>query len=68
MKFLELLKKDSKELCQMCTDFKKEHMNLRILAKTSTEIKTSAVRECKKNIARVKTRLNQLKNKKHGDK
>jgi ribosomal protein L29 len=61
MKFVELLRKDSKELCEMCTTFKKEHMNLRILMKTTQDVKTSAVRECKKNIARVKTRLRQLK-------
>ncbi|MDR2074815.1 MAG: 50S ribosomal protein L29 [Holosporales bacterium] len=62
MRFMELLKKDSKELCEMCATFKKEHMNLRILMKTTQDVKTSAVRECKKNIARVKTRLRQLKN------
>jgi ribosomal protein L29 len=61
MKFVELLKKDSKELCEMCSVFKKEHMNLRILMKATQDVKTSAVRECKKNIARVKTRLRQLK-------
>ena len=61
MKFADLLKKDTKELCGMCAELKKEHMNLRILSKTTQDVKTSAVRSCKKNIARVKTRLRQLK-------
>lgn len=61
MKFVDLLKKDSKELCELCAELKKEHMNLRILMKTTQDVKTSAVRTCKKNIARVKTRLRQLK-------
>ncbi|MDR0744451.1 MAG: 50S ribosomal protein L29 [Holosporales bacterium] len=60
MKFVDLLKKDAKELCQMCAELKKEHMNLRILSKTTQDIKTSAIRACKKNIARLKTRLRQL--------
>ncbi|MDR3031103.1 MAG: 50S ribosomal protein L29 [Holosporales bacterium] len=63
MKFLDLLKKDAKELCQKCAELKKEHMNLRILSKTTQDVKTSAIRVCKKNIARVKTRLRQLDNK-----
>ena len=61
MKFADLLKKDAKELVQMCSDLKKEGMNLRILSKTTQDVKTSAIRMCKKNIARVKTRLRQLK-------
>jgi ribosomal protein L29 len=61
MKFVDLLRKDAKELCQMCVDLKREHMNLRILSKTTQDVKTAAIRVCKKNIARVKTRLSQLK-------
>lgn len=64
MKFSELLNKDAKELSQVCRDLKREHMNLRFLAKTTPQdVKTSAIRACKKNIARVKTRLTQLENK-----
>ncbi len=63
MKFIDLLKKDSKELSQMCRDLKKEHMNLRFLSKTSQDVKGSTIRSCRKNIARVKTRLTQLENK-----
>jgi ribosomal protein L29 len=64
MKFVDLLQKDFGGLCRMCTDFKREHMNMRILVKTGQEVKTSAMRECRKNVARVKTRLTQLKKKK----
>ena len=63
MKFADLLKKDAKELVQMCSDLKREGMNLRILSKTTQDVKTAAVRVCKKNIARVKTRLRQLRDK-----
>ncbi|MDR1390815.1 MAG: 50S ribosomal protein L29 [Holosporales bacterium] len=61
MKFIDLLKKNPKELCALCAELKMEHMNLRILSKTMQNIKTSAFRVCKKDIARVKTRLTQLK-------
>ena len=63
MKFIDLLKKDAKELSQMCRDLKKEHMNLRFLSKTTQDVKSSAIRACKKNIARIKTRLTQLESK-----
>ncbi|MDR1289228.1 MAG: 50S ribosomal protein L29 [Holosporales bacterium] len=60
MKFSELLQKDSRELVKMCTDLQREHFNLRFLMKTGQDVKTSVIRSCKKNIARVKTRLSQL--------
>lgn len=63
MKFSDLIGKDAKELAQMCCEFKREYMNLRFLSKTTQDVKTSAIRACKKNIARVKTRLTQLENK-----
>lgn len=63
MKFSELLNKNEKELSQMCCDLKKEYMNLRFLSKTTQDVKTSVIRACKKNIARVKTRLTQLESK-----
>lgn len=64
MKFSDLLMKDAKELRQLCLELKKEHLNLRMLSKTTQDVKTAAIRSCKKNIARVKTRLTQLENKK----
>ncbi len=60
MKFVDLLKKDAKELLQICADLKKEHMNLRILSKVNQDVKPSAIRACRRSIARVKTRLTQL--------
>ena len=63
MKFSELLNKNAKELLQMCRDLKKEHMSVRFLSRTTQDVKTSSIRDCKKNIARVKTRLTQLGNK-----
>lgn len=63
MKFSDLLQKDANELRQMCLDLKKEHLNLRVLISTNQEVKTAAIRVCKKNIARIKTRLAQLENK-----
>lgn len=60
MKFVELIKKDKKELCELCCEFKKEYMNFRILSKTTQDVKTASIRSCKKDIARVKTRLRQL--------
>jgi ribosomal protein L29 len=63
MKFADLLTKDYAELCGICADLKREHMNMRISAKTNQEVKTSARRVCRKDIARVKTRLTQLKKK-----
>jgi ribosomal protein L29 len=61
MKFSELLNKGTDELHRMCVDLKREHMNLRILSKTTQDVKTATIRMCKKNIARVKTRLSQLR-------
>lgn len=61
MKFADLVKKDTKELCEICAQLKKEQLNLRILSKTGQEVKSSAMRDCRKNVARVKTRLRQLK-------
>lgn len=60
MKFVDLLKKDKKELVDMCLQLKKEFMFLRFRAKTAQDIKTSDIRFCKRNIARIKTRLRQL--------
>ncbi|MDR1234375.1 MAG: 50S ribosomal protein L29 [Holosporales bacterium] len=62
MKFVDLIQKDAKELLRMCNDMKREYFNLRVLSKATQEVKTSGIRTCKKNIARVKTRLSQLKN------
>jgi ribosomal protein L29 len=61
MKFADLLQKGTDELYRMCTDLKRAHMNMRISVKTGQEVKTSAMRACRKDVARVMTRLAQLK-------
>ncbi|MDR2458899.1 MAG: 50S ribosomal protein L29 [Holosporales bacterium] len=61
MKFADLLQKGSNELYRICTDLKRAHMNMRISVKTGQDVKTSAMRVCRKDIARVMTRLAQLK-------
>ncbi|MDR0640700.1 MAG: 50S ribosomal protein L29 [Holosporales bacterium] len=61
MKFVDLLQKDAKELLRLCNDMKREYFNLRVLTKTTQDVRTSTIRSCRKNIARVKTRLSQLK-------
>ena len=65
MKFKELLGKSARELSDMCIELKREYMNFRIAMKSPTEgFNPSAVRKCKKDIARVKTRLRQLRDSK----
>ena len=63
MKFSDLIVKEKKELLQMCVEFKREYMNLRIASKVNQDVKSSTVRSCRKNIARVKTRLTQVDSK-----
>lgn len=62
-KFNELVKDKSKEeLLKLYTDLKRECMNLRIAMKSPNEgFNPSSMKKCKKNVARVKTRLRQLK-------
>ena len=65
MKFKELLEKDVKELSEMYINLKRSYMQFRIAMSSPTEgFKPSVVRACKKDIARVKTRLRQIKDKK----
>ncbi len=62
-KFNELVKDKSKEdLLKLYTDLKRECMNLRIAMRSPNEgFKPSSIKECRRNVARVKTRLRQLK-------
>ena len=64
MDFAELLEKDLRGLTQMRKDLKMEYMNLRFLSRTTQEVKSSALRACRRNIARVETRLTQLRGEK----
>ena len=62
-KFNELVKDKSKEeLLKLYTDLKRECMNLRITMWSLNEgFKPSSIKVCRKNLARVKTRLLHLK-------
>lgn len=61
MKFSEIKNKSPKELSEILLDTKKEMLNLRFqsVLERSSNIKRS--RHCKKVVARVLTRINQLK-------
>ncbi|MDR0552830.1 MAG: 50S ribosomal protein L29 [Holosporales bacterium] len=63
MKFEELLKKDAKELCELCADLKRESLNLRMAQRLSQDSSMAAKKRCRRDIARVLTRLRQLKEK-----
>lgn len=68
-KFVNLVNgKDRQELIQMYVDLKKEYMNFRIASKSPTdEFKPSVIKNCRKNIARVKTKLRQMQQAKEGN-
>jgi large subunit ribosomal protein L29 len=61
MKFNELKDKDTKTLVQSLVSIKKELFNLRMQKAEGKLEKSSRVRECRRDYARVKTKLTQLK-------
>ncbi len=61
MKFAELVSKTESELHQICGDLKKEMLNLRVQAKVSQSVNVSRFRQCRRDVARINTRLKQLK-------
>lgn len=68
MKFEELTGKTVSELhqlCgelhQLCGDLKKEMLNLRVQARVNQTANVSRFRQCRKEVARIKTKLKQLK-------
>ena len=61
MKFNELKDKDTKTLVQSLVSIKKELFNLRMQKAEGQLEKSSRVRECRRDYARVKTKLTQLK-------
>jgi ribosomal protein L29 len=61
----EILPLTQSELMVMLESFEKEYMNLRFQKKLDS-INPSSIRKVKKNIARVKTRLSDIKNNKKG--
>lgn len=62
-KFKELVEgKEQRELIDVLLSLKREHMNLRIKKVSPIEgFNPSVIKVCRKNIARIKTRFNQLK-------
>mgnify|MGYP002365054212 CR=1 FL=1 len=61
MKFEELTGKTVSELHQLCGDLKKEMLNLRVQARVNQTANVSRFRQCRKEVARIKTKLKQLK-------
>ena len=63
MKFAELLNKTVSELLEMYQERKKELFNLRLKKNLGTIVNTARMRSCRREIARIKARLQLLKNK-----
>ena len=61
MKFIELKEKNAKALVETLVSLKKELFNLRMQKTEGKLEKTSRVRECRRDYARVKTKLTQIK-------
>ncbi|MBP9829732.1 MAG: 50S ribosomal protein L29 [Proteobacteria bacterium] len=61
MKFIELKDKAPKALVESLASIKKELFNLRMQKAEGKLEKTSRVRECRRDYARVKTKLTQIK-------
>lgn len=61
MKFVELKERNAKALVETLISLKKELFNLRMQKTEGKLEKTSRVRECRRDYARVKTKLTQLK-------
>lgn len=61
MEFETLKDKSLSELYQLLEDRKKEQLNLRIQRGTSQEVKSHRIREVRRDIAKIMTRMAQLK-------
>ncbi|MHA1558252.1 MAG: 50S ribosomal protein L29 [Alphaproteobacteria bacterium] len=60
MKFNEIQKKSPAELYKYHKDLKKEEFHLRIQLKLGQSVKVSRFKECRRDIARIKTHLRQI--------
>lgn len=60
MKFSELENKSKPDLWTMLVNLKKEMFNLRFQAAALTKINTARQRKCRKDVARIKTKLKQM--------
>jgi len=58
MKYIDIKKKTTDELIDLLKDLKKESYNLRFQKKNGQLEKTSRMGEVKKDIAKIKTKLN----------
>ncbi|MDR1597876.1 MAG: 50S ribosomal protein L29 [Holosporales bacterium] len=61
MSFEELKNKSTSELYTIIEERRKEQLNLRIQIKTGQDVKLSRIREVRRDIAKVMTRLQQIK-------
>jgi large subunit ribosomal protein L29 len=61
MKFDEMKNLTISELYQKAVDLKKEAMNMRILNASGQQTNMNRMRDIRKDVARIKTRINQLK-------
>lgn len=64
MKYQEIVNKSVSELYDSLYNLKKELLNIRVQRSTGVAVKTSQIRKSRRNVARIKTRLTQLTNKK----
>jgi ribosomal protein L29 len=60
MKYIELLGKSRDDLVGMVSELKMEYMNLRFSSKVSQTVRVGSFKRCRRDIARVLTRLSQL--------
>lgn len=61
MKFDEMKNLTISELYQKAVDLKKEAMNIRILNASGQQTNMNRMRDIRRDVARIKTRINQLK-------
>ena len=60
MKYLEINKKTKDELSDLLNDLKKEQYNLRFQKKNGQLEKTGRIKQVKKDIARIKTKITEV--------
>ena len=66
MKFGELTSKTTGELNALSNELKKEAFNLRVQKKFNQLANTARIRACRRDIARINTRMNEIKQTKVG--